>query len=464
MRQDSLISPPARPRDRSAGVALKVPFGLKDGRMWSPKQVAPGMACGCLCPACHAPLVAKAADSQHRRPHFAHLAEADCRAGYETALHLKAKQLLADHRALLLPAWDGEADLPNPPTAFDDAGDCLIGPRVEFPARRVALLTASVEEPRGDYIPDVIASDGQGELYIEVRVSHAVDALKRRRIQSEGRRLVEIDLSTLQPDLVSDEERLAHWVLDEASNRYWLSCPEATEAWRESHRALRQALAERNREIALARERQEAARQAELAQAAARQSNRERYREQIRAQYSRQLSDLPWLTAELRILALLREYETRDGVNADHLIDQLPSEAVKRAVSAFDLHGWIYRVHQPLWQAAGYYRFIHGQPAGAQFNQRDLARWVMQEYGKEAALYELFKAQYVARDRARKAGFHKRRIAHWAFTDEENRQIPDFYAPINKFVNRLVGAGCLEPVQGVIGQVRICVPGSAGTH
>lgn len=93
MRQASIDSPqisPAVPRPL-AGV-LKVPFGLKAGRMWSPKQVAPGRECGCVCPACGAPLVAKAADSTCRRPHFAHLAETDCRAGYETALQWHPNQ------------------------------------------------------------------------------------------------------------------------------------------------------------------------------------------------------------------------------------------------------------------------------------------------------------------------------------------------------------------------------------
>src|SRR3546814_13982116 len=74
--------------------APRVPFGFKDGRMWAPSQVSPGARCGCHCPGCEAPLVAKAVHSRRRRPHFAHLAGADCERGRETAIHMMAKQVL----------------------------------------------------------------------------------------------------------------------------------------------------------------------------------------------------------------------------------------------------------------------------------------------------------------------------------------------------------------------------------
>src|SRR5690606_6228542 len=103
----------------------------------------------------------------------------------------KAKQLLAEHAAVLLPAWDGEADMPNPPVLADDADGEWTGTRVDYQARRVRLQYLYLEQAQGDYIPDVIAQDDGGELLIEIRVSHAVDDLKRRRIQAEGRRLLE---------------------------------------------------------------------------------------------------------------------------------------------------------------------------------------------------------------------------------------------------------------------------------
>lgn len=79
----------------------------------------------------------------------------------------------------------------------------------------------------------------------------------------------------------------------------------------------------------------------------------------------------------------------------------------------------------------------------------------MQRFGRHEVLFSLFRAQYSFRDRARKAGFQKRRVSLWAFTDLENQQIPDFYKPINAFVNRLLYLRILEYVPEILGEVRV---------
>jgi hypothetical protein len=408
-------------------------------------------------------LVAKAADSQHRRPHFAHLAESDCRAGYETALHKKAKQLLADHAAMLLPSWEGEEEMPNPPVLADEEGRWWTGSRVEFPSRQIRLLDVRVEEAQADYTPDVTAVDERGELLlIEIRVSHAVDPLKRRRIQSEGKRMVEIDLFAVPPNVVADEDELVKWVLYEPSNRYWLSCPEATEAWREAYRDLKVLVSQRNKEIAQERQHQEERRLAQQlvdqqnqVRQDGRQANRERFREQERTPYRQVLEDLPTLVSVGRIEALMADYQARDQAEAERLIAAIPSEDIRRAIRHCGPNSWIYQVHPSLWQAACYHRFVLESGPGSQFNQRDVARWVMQEFGRDEVLYSLFRAQYAFRDRARKAGYRKHKISCWAFTDLENQQIPNFYRPINGFVDRLVYVGALETVHLILGEVRI---------
>lgn len=463
MRQGSLDHPQfASSQARPEAGSLRVPFGLREGRMWSPRQVPAGLQCGCICPACQAPLVAKATDSEHRRPHFAHLADLNCRAGYETALHKKAKQLLADHAALLLPAWDGEADMPNPPVLADDAGCGWTGARVDHPARRAQLENVRLEQAQSDYTPDAVVQDDRGELLIEIRVSHAVDALKRRRVQAEGKRLVEIDLSTLNPDVLHNEDQLIEAVLYDPANRYWLSCPEATEAWRAAHRDLKAQVTLRNQEIALERQRLEEARQAQLraatdaqAQRMAQQENRSRFQEQQRAPYLELLEELPILVSVSRIETLLADYQVRDGEEAERLISQISSAEVQKAIRYCGPNAWIYQVHPSLWQAASYHRFVLGQLAGTQFNQRELAQWVMQQFGREEGLYILFRAQYKFRSKVRSAGIRKNRISFWAFTDLENQQIPDFYRPINAFVDRLIYVGALEQVPGILGQVKI---------
>jgi hypothetical protein len=101
-----------------------------------------------------------------------------------------AKQLICERLGLTLPAWDGADGMPNPPTATDSRGGKLLGKRVDYPARSVQLRSARAEASIADYRPDVLAEDDEGELLIEIRVSHAVTGQKTRNVQSEGRRRV----------------------------------------------------------------------------------------------------------------------------------------------------------------------------------------------------------------------------------------------------------------------------------
>ena len=85
----TLRNPSGNPLARRGG--FRVPFGLRDGRVWAPEEVAKGKACGCICPGCHAPLAAKAQESRRKRPHFAHLTDTGCQTGRETGIHQRAK-------------------------------------------------------------------------------------------------------------------------------------------------------------------------------------------------------------------------------------------------------------------------------------------------------------------------------------------------------------------------------------
>jgi competence CoiA-like predicted nuclease len=80
---------------------LRVPFGLRDGLLYEPRQVSNGKACGCICPGCQHPLVAK---QNAQTPHFAHAPGEDCNNGTETAIHLAAKQLIAERMEVSIPA------------------------------------------------------------------------------------------------------------------------------------------------------------------------------------------------------------------------------------------------------------------------------------------------------------------------------------------------------------------------
>lgn len=93
---------------------LRVPYGLRDGKMWAARDVPTGLACGCLCLGCQQPLVAKNQGSKHR-PHFAHHVDLACQGAFESSIHRRAKELIVEKGILMLPAWDGTEAMPNPP-------------------------------------------------------------------------------------------------------------------------------------------------------------------------------------------------------------------------------------------------------------------------------------------------------------------------------------------------------------
>jgi len=177
--------------------------------------------------------VAKGREGGRRRPHFAHKAATDCPRGYESGVHLRAKQLIVDRAELLLPGWGGDLfELQNPPRLRGSDGRVHEGRRVDMPPRRVKLKSPEPECVVGPYRADVVAHDDIGELLIEVRVTHGVDASKAAYVESNGWRMIEIDLSDLHSRVHCDPEAFEKAVLFDPENRTWISCPEALYAWR----------------------------------------------------------------------------------------------------------------------------------------------------------------------------------------------------------------------------------------
>ncbi|MGY2488224.1 competence protein CoiA family protein [Cupriavidus sp. CP313] len=82
-------------------LVAKLPFALDaSGEIVSVRDFASGLACQCICPGCGARMVAKQGDAQVW--HFAHHRAENCTAGYESALHMAVKWILAEVRRLFL--------------------------------------------------------------------------------------------------------------------------------------------------------------------------------------------------------------------------------------------------------------------------------------------------------------------------------------------------------------------------
>jgi len=80
-----------------------IQLAIKNGRVVSVDQVENGLACGCRCPDCDGILIAKNR-GEIKVHHFAHESGQICETSQETALHLLAKEVLIEQKAILLPS------------------------------------------------------------------------------------------------------------------------------------------------------------------------------------------------------------------------------------------------------------------------------------------------------------------------------------------------------------------------
>lgn len=213
----------------------RVPFGQKGGRMVSPDEVASGRACNCNCPGCNAPLIAK--KGERNIWHFAHDGLA-CSTGAETALHLMAKQILADERSIQLPAFDLSLSATDALGKLQIVSTTLAGPA------NVKYETVDIEVARDNRRPDAVASGGDVNIEhrIEVFVRHAVDSVKASELEDLDCACYEICLNDIPVQTTRAE--LCAAVIASAHRIRWISYPGMVEARRALKAKLRELLAE----------------------------------------------------------------------------------------------------------------------------------------------------------------------------------------------------------------------------
>ena len=202
-----------------------MPFGRREWRLWSPKEVEKGAKCGCVCPACGAPLIAR--NGPDVRPHFAHYrteARPDC---FETALHLAAKQWLLEHRQLWLPSLVGHLWVSSVRRRGIQVRHTLHESRLQDFAD--VQLEATLEDVRPDAIG--VTADGQHVL-IEIWVTHQVDSTKLDKLRRLGLPVVEVSLGDQEATAAMDWAQLLSQRLSAPSAHVrWAYHPDEDELW-----------------------------------------------------------------------------------------------------------------------------------------------------------------------------------------------------------------------------------------
>lgn len=212
-------------------------FAVNDcGAIVSIEHVDRGAACGCFCPACGEPVIAKQGDV--KTWHFAHTSGNDCAAGAETALHRAAKQIIFERRELMLPAFTVTASARGPYSGRIHHAEAGL-PEALCPFEHVLL-----EQPMASIIPDAVGIAGGGKLLIEVAVTNPVCPEKLVLIEQLNFPAVEI---TLHQDwhINWNWDRLYDEVIVNTTNKSWLFHPDGVAFQSEAeHNALQLAAAE----------------------------------------------------------------------------------------------------------------------------------------------------------------------------------------------------------------------------
>lgn len=182
-------------------LSIKIPFARRasDDRIVSIDDVPRGKDCGCVCPLCSAPLMAR--KGEERIHHFAHMpGQPSCGEGaLESSLHQMAKQVVLDRRCLWLPVFEVSASIP------DRSGRPHGAKEVVVEAGLVKFDQVLAEVLETDLRADLIGRVGSRRLWIEFAFTHASGKDKREKLRERGLAALEVDIGMFDAGTSRDE-------------------------------------------------------------------------------------------------------------------------------------------------------------------------------------------------------------------------------------------------------------------
>lgn len=184
---------------------MKIPFGLRthDQRMVDPTEVTRGESCGCVCPNpdCGKELIAKQGDENEW--HFAHKPGADCApgyAGYESAIHRMAKQMIMERAEVWVPERRFSKEILGPRDDVDGGYCWKESLSVVVCAEGLKALTSCIEEKKIETRrPDLLGSIEGQPIAIEIAYTHFCDEAKLDWLKARNLTTLEIDVG-MSPD------------------------------------------------------------------------------------------------------------------------------------------------------------------------------------------------------------------------------------------------------------------------
>lgn len=403
---------------------LRTPFGLKNGRLHGPLEVERGLSSGCVCPGCGQDLIAN--QGVQKQAYFSHRSGSDCSSGYETAVHLMAKQVVADA------GWVTGASV----TFADmvEAGMHREWVKTYSEPQMLLLTNVELEQSALGKRPDIVGLVVDGQvLYVEIAVTHPVDADKRHLFSDKN--MLEIDLSKVPRHVVADINQFQDLVLKTAP-RAWIAC----QLYGELRAQHQRDVVTKRAELSLLARRESTKRnrtpeeQQDLAQA----------KQTARAPYEPALSTLmnmqQGLTIQNTIDALAEGGQAKLPMIEQALgLDE--SRPWPRLLDKFHRDGWIYPESHRVVGAQIMRYFIKPR---LRFSRFDVITKLEEWYPLTPWVAPLvnLKREHLANGRAEKSWKAKHGV--WFFSKLENDLIPDPFWIVGDFLEDWVEAGIIS--------------------
>lgn len=232
--------------------ATGIPFGISaaDGAEVDICDVERGLACGCICPSCKAPLIARKGDINEW--HFAHASKdghkrdiTDCKISFFVSARMMAKKILSTATSINLPAGFAKASLSGRYLGVD------YGDSVKFTEQSCFIPEKTVVGTNWNGMAaDALMEKNGYQLALFFSCPDKKSNFLSSVELSEKSGVLEINLSDLpewfygqdRQEGVSYVEILKRYILDSIDNKIWLYHPKMKEAKSEADRLLKRRL------------------------------------------------------------------------------------------------------------------------------------------------------------------------------------------------------------------------------
>ncbi|MGF1683462.1 hypothetical protein [Photobacterium minamisatsumaniensis] len=413
-------------------IEMLIPFGLKDNQIFHVESVPNGLACGCICPECRQPLIAKN-QGERRRPHFSHAKDTECYDYHAmTYLHQYAQQLIESECKIVLPEFSH-----TPKIKLKD-GSSITGETFTIPEIETSLDNIQSEYSWNQFRIDSFATLKGRSLFIEITVSHDNTPEKISAIEKAEQPAIEVVLTSLYgTDELYDDKAIRSAVFN-SKNAKWIHHPRAVEFLKPLYAKLQEEADRLNYEI-IQRQKAELARQRiEEEKERVRLERREEAKQQLRSKLDADLSWLNSLSSEW-----INEYEYSKRKLVPVFPKWVDLETVDCLIGIRVDGYWIFNCCCEHWQAL-ILSFLYKNGMDRAFNANDVKKFVVKFAGINEHMNRLNIAQYEARQKALAKGSKSNWRGAWYLTWEENERIISPYYAVLSYLEHLVACDVLS--------------------